>query len=225
MLNDLLAKFKKKDSAEEKSTSLVEEKTSKTNLMDDPNARMIVPGLLVLTIMSALGYFLLDPVFNEVTSLEAKLRDQNTKLNEIAARTGQVDIAKAKLEQLQVKSKQALRYFYTTAELDDLFKSLSEVAGRNSLKVISFAKKKPRPIYPEQKKRKKKPEPIYYEREILISLEGDFVSFLRFRNAIAKLDQIVDTAKEKIRLVELAEKPGSVSIELTLRTYSLEENS
>ena len=225
MLNDLLAKFKKKDAAEEKSSSLVEEKTSKTNLMDDPNARMIVPGLLVLTIMSALGYFLLDPVFNEVTSLEAKLRDQNTKLNEIAARTGQVDIAKAKLEQLQVKSKQALRYFYTTAELDDLFKSLSEVAGRNSLKVISFAKKMPRPIYPEQKKRKKKPEPIYYERKILISLEGDFVSFLRFRNAIAKLDQIVDTAKEKIRLVELAEKPGSVSIELTLRTYSLEENS
>lgn len=225
MLNKLLAQFKKKGPAEVKTASLAEEKTSKTNFMDNPKARMIVPGVLVLTVMSALGYFLLAPLFNEVSSLEAKLRDQNTKLNEIATRTGQVDIAKANLEQLQVKSKQALRYFYTTAELDDLFKSLSEVAGRNSLKVISFAKKKPRPVYPEQKNRKNRPEPIYYERAILISLEGDFVSFLRFRNAIAKLDQIVDTAKEKIRLVELADKPGSVSIELTLRTYSLEENS
>lgn len=225
MLNKLLAQFKKKESSEVKTASQAEEKTSKTNFMDNPKARMIVPGVLVLTVMSALGYFLLDPLFNEVSSLEVKLRDQNTKLNEIATRTGQVDIAKANLEQLQVKSKQALRYFYTTAELDDLFKSLSEVAGRNSLKVISFAKKKPRPVYPEEKNRKKKPEPIYYERAILISLEGDFVSFLRFRNAIAKLDQIVDTAKEKIRLVELADKPGSVSIELTLRTYSLEENS
>lgn len=225
MLNKLLAQFKKKGPVEVKTSSLAEEKASKTNFMDNPKARMIVPGVLVLTVMSALGYFLLAPLFNEVSSLEAKLRDQNTKLNEIATRTGQVDIAKVNLEQLQVKSKQALRYFYTTAELDDLFKSLSEVAGRNSLKVISFAKKKPRPVYLEQKNRKNKPEPIYYERAILISLEGDFVSFLRFRNAIAKLDQIVDTAKEKIRLVELADKPGSVSIELTLRTYSLEENS
>ena len=166
-------------------------------------------GAIILFII--IYYAILNPMVKEKT---AKYDDKILKQQEIQKFENDIINIKAKIKKLEPIVAKNSRLFHSKAEVEGLYKSLSRFAGAYGLVISKIQKKKPKPILKagiaQQAEELLKPNQIsYYKIPVDYEIKGNFLSYVKFKRAVAKSRKMLNFDKELINVVQ-NDKNGSV---------------
>ena len=176
-------------------------------------------GLGSIILFIIIYYAILNPMVEE---RKAKYDDQLLKEQEIQKFENDIIIIRKKIKELEPIVKKNSRLFHSKAEVEGLYKSLSRFAGAYGLVISKIEKKKPKPILKqgiaEQPEELLQANQIsYYKIPVDYEIKGNFLSYIKFKRAVAKSKKMLNFDKELINVVQ-GDKNGSViaSGELTI---------
>ena len=95
-----------------------------------------VLGAIILFLI--IFYGVLNPIVNKK---KAQLDDMNLKMQEIEKFNNSIIIAKKKIKKIKPQYEQYSTLFHTRAEVEGLYQTLSDFAGRNNLVISKIEKK------------------------------------------------------------------------------------
>ena len=176
-------------------------------------------GLGSIILFIIIYYAILNPMVEE---RKAKYDDQLLKEQEIQKFENDIIIIRKKIKELEPIVKKNSRLFHSKAEVEGLYKSLSRFAGAYGLVISKIEKKKPKPILKQGIAQQ--PEELlqanqisYYKIPVDYEIKGNFLSYIKFKRAVAKSKKMLNFDKELINVVQ-GDKNGSViaSGELTI---------
>ena len=166
-------------------------------------------GAIILFII--IYYAILNPMVKEKT---AKYDDKILKQQEIQKFENDIINIKAKIKKLEPIVAKNSRLFHSKAEVEGLYKSLSRFAGAYGLVISKIEKRKPKPILKvgiaQQAEELLKPNQIsYYKIPVDYEIKGNFLSYIKFKRAVAKSRKMLNFDKELIKVVQ-NDKNGSI---------------
>ena len=94
----------------------------------------VTPDIFFLIIF----YGVLNPIVNKK---KAQLDDMNLKIEETNKFINDINVAKAKIKKIKPRYEQYSTLFHTRAEVEGLYQTLSDFAGRNNLVISKIEKK------------------------------------------------------------------------------------
>ena len=166
-------------------------------------------GAIILFII--IYYAILNPMVKEK---KAKFDDKILKLQEIQKFENDIITIKARIKKLEPIVAKNSRLFHSKAEVEGLYKSLSRFAGAYGLVISKIEKKKPKPILKagiaQQAEELLKSNQIsYYKIPVDYEIKGNFLSYIKFKRAVARSRKMLNFDKELINVVQ-NDKNGSV---------------
>ena len=166
-------------------------------------------GAIILFII--IYYVILNPMVKEK---QAKYDDKILKLQEIQKFENDIITIKARIKKLEPIVAKNSRLFHSKAEVEGLYKSLSRFAGAYGLVISKIEKKKPKPILKagiaQQAEELLKSNQIsYYKIPVDYEIKGNFLSYIKFKRAVARSRKMLNFDKELINVVQ-NDKNGSV---------------
>ena len=174
-------------------------------------------GSIILFII--IYYAILNPM---VKVRKVKFEDKLLKETEIQQFESDIINIRKKIKELEPIVEQNSRLFHSKAEVEGLYKTLSKFAGAYGLVISKIEKKKPEPILKdgiaEQAEELLESNHIsYYKIPVDYEIKGNFLSYIKFKRAVAKSKKMLNFDKELINVVQ-ADKNGSLiaSGELTI---------
>ena len=176
-------------------------------------------GFGSIIIFLIIYYAILNPM---VKDRKAKFEDKLLKQQEIQQfEEGLINI-KRKIKKLEPIVEKNSTLFHSKAEVEGLYKSLSRFAGAYGLIISKIEKNKPKPVLKpgiaEQPADLLKPEQVsYFKIPVTFEIKGNFLSYIKFKRAVAKSKKMLNFDKELINVVQ-SDKNGSVIVtgELTI---------
>ena len=164
-------------------------------------------------------YAILNPM---VKDRKVKFDDQLLKQQETQKFENDIIKIRKRIKELEPIVKKNSRLFHSKAEVEGLYKSLSRFAGAYGLVISKIEKKKPKPILKEgiaqQAEELLQANQIsYYKIPVDYEIKGNFLSYIKFKRAVAKSKKMLNFDKELINVVQ-EDKNGSIiaSGELTI---------
>ena len=164
-------------------------------------------------------YAILNPMVKE---RKAKFDDKLLKQQEIQKFENDIVTIRKRIKELEPIVQKNSRLFHSKAEVEGLYKSLSRFAGAYGLVISKIEKKKPEPVLKpgiaKQAEELLKPNQIsYYRIPVDYEIKGNFLSYIKFKRAVAKSKKMLNFDKELINVVQ-GDKNGSIiaSGELTI---------
>ncbi len=164
-------------------------------------------------------YAILSPMVDE---RKAKFEDKILKLQEIQQFEDKIISIRAKIKKLEPIVEKNSTLFHSKAEVEGLYKSLSKFAGAYGLVISKIEKEKPKPILKDgvanQPDGMLKLEQVsYFKIPVNFEIKGNFLSYIKFKRAVAKSKKMLNFDKELIKVVQ-NDKNGSVIVsgELTI---------
>ena len=164
-------------------------------------------------------YAILNPM---VKDRKAKFDDQLLKQQETQKFENDIIKIRERIKELEPIVEKNSRLFHSKAEVEGLYKSLSRFAGAYGLVISKIEKKKPKPILKEgiaqQAEELLQANQIsYYKIPVDYEIKGNFLSYIKFKRAVAKSKKMLNFDKELINVVQ-NDKNGSVVVtgELTI---------
>jgi type IV pilus assembly protein PilO len=139
----------------------------------------ILVGVLVLALLTA-GYFLYLPQYEEITSLEEKLKGLEKKLATAKVNAAELEKFQAKMQEAETKFKIALRALPEKEEIPSLLTSVSKSGQEVGLEFLLFEPKG------EAKKE------FYAEIPVAMNIRGDYHNLAIFFDKVARLSRIVN---------------------------------
>ena len=174
-------------------------------------------GAIILFII--IYYSILNPMVKE---RKVKFDDQTLKQQEIQKFENDIIKIRKRIKELEPVVKKNSRLFHSKAEVEGLYKSLSRFAGAYNLVISKIEKKKPKPILKQgiaqQAEELLQANQIsYYKIPVDYEIKGNFLSYIKFKRAVAKSKKMLNFDKELINVVQ-GDKNGSIiaSGELTI---------
>ena len=176
-------------------------------------------GFGAIIIFLIIYYAILNPM---VKDRKAKFEDKLLKQQEIQQfEEGLINI-KRKIKKLEPIVEKNSTLFHSKAEVEGLYKSLSRFAGAYGLIISKIEKNKPKPVLKpgiaQQPADLLKPEQVsYFKIPVTFEIKGNFLSYIKFKRAVAKSKKMLNFDKELINVVQ-SDKNGSVVVtgELTI---------
>tara|TARA_B100000609_G_C17091120_1_gene369354 strand:- start:152 stop:790 length:639 start_codon:yes stop_codon:yes gene_type:complete len=176
-------------------------------------------GFGSIIIFLIIYYAILNPM---VKDRKAKFEDKLTKQQEIQQfEEGLINI-KRKIKKLEPIVEKNSTLFHSKAEVEGLYKSLSRFAGAYGLVISKIEKNKPKPVLKpgiaEQPADLLEPDQVsYFKIPVTFEIKGNFLSYIKFKRAVAKSKKMLNFDKELINVVQ-NDKNGSVVVtgELTI---------
>ncbi len=176
-------------------------------------------GFGSIIIFLIIYYAILNPMVKE---RKAKFDDQLLKEQEIQKFENDIIKIRKKIKKLEPIVEKNSRLFHSKAEVEGLYKSLSKFAGAYGLVISKIEKKKPKPVLnpgiAQQPEELLQANQIsYYKIPVDYEIKGNFLSYIKFKRAVAKSKKMLNFDKELINVVQ-GDKNGSViaSGELTI---------
>jgi|TARA_B100000953_G_scaffold134582_1_gene111347 Tfp pilus assembly protein PilO len=168
-------------------------------------------GFGAIILFLVIYYAILNPMVKEK---KAKFDDKILKQQEIKKFENDIINIKARIKKLEPIVAKNSRLFHSKAEVEGLYKSLSRFAGAYGLVISKIQKKKPKPILKagiaQQAEELLKPNQIsYYKIPVDYEIKGNFLSYVKFKRAVAKSRKMLNFDKELINVVQ-NDKNGSV---------------
>ena len=176
-------------------------------------------GFGAIIIFLIIYYAILNPM---VKDRKAKFEDKLTKQQEIQQfEEGLINI-KRKIKKLEPIVEKNSTLFHSKAEVEGLYKSLSRFAGAYGLVISKIEKNKPKPVMKpgiaEQPADLLQADQVsYFKIPVTFEIKGNFLSYIKFKRAVAKSKKMLNFDKELINVVQ-NDKNGSVVVtgELTI---------
>ena len=164
-------------------------------------------------------YAILNPM---VKDRKVKFDDQLLKQQETQKFENDIIKIRKRIKELEPIVEKNSRLFHSKAEVEGLYKSLSRFAGAYGLVISKIEKKKPKPILKEgiaqQAEELLEANQIsYYKIPVDYEIKGNFLSYIKFKRAVAKSKKMLNFDKELINVVQ-EDKNGAIiaSGELTI---------
>ena len=166
-------------------------------------------GAIILFLI--IYYAILSPMVKE---RKAKFDDKILKQQEIQKFENDIIKIKSRVKKLEPIVAKNSRLFHSKAEVEGLYQSLSRFAGAYGLVISKIEKKKPVPILKDgiaqMAEDLLQPDQIsYFKIPVDYEIKGNFLSYIKFKRAVAKSKKMLNFDKELINVVE-SDKNGSV---------------
>ena len=166
-------------------------------------------GAIILFLI--IYYAILSPMVKE---RKAKFDDKILKQQEIQKFENDIIKIKSRVKKLEPIVAKNSRLFHSKAEVEGLYQSLSRFAGAYGLVISKIEKKKPVPILKDgiaqMAEDLLQPDQIsYFKIPVDYEIQGNFLSYIKFKRAIAKSKKMLNFDKELINVVQ-SDKNGSV---------------
>ena len=156
-------------------------------------------------------YAILSPMVDEK---KAKFEDKLLKQQEIQQFENDIITIKSRIKKLEPIVAKNSTLFHSKAEVEGLYKSLSRFASAYSLVISKIEKKKPVPVVKpgvaQMAEELLKPNQVsYFKIPVDYEIKGNFLSYIKFKRAVARSKKMLNFDKELINVVQ-NDKNGSV---------------
>jgi len=187
-LNDLMSKLK--------SGGLADKKT------------LIKFGIgFVAVLVFLIGYYVfVSPI---IKSQEEQIMLMEENKNKILEFNNNIITLKKSIKKLEPEYKKNSKLFHSKKEVEDLYQNISKFALLNGLSIINLTKSEPKAVTgsgaseqnsnnSDQNTSTENPEGqqvMYYKIPVDYEIQGNFLSYLKFRRALSKSQKVKSTIK------------------------------
>ena len=169
----------------------------------------------------------------KVNVQEEKLRIMNENKEKITEFNNNIGTLKDAVTNLEPEYEKNSKLFHSKKEVEDLYQNISKFALMNGLSIINLKKSEPKPVNgSEQPSSENNSEQnsttennnqgqqaLYYEIPVEYEIRGNFLSYLKFRRALAKSSKVINYDKEEI--TTLTEIQGQIISKGTISIVGL----
>lgn len=202
---------------------------------------MAIPALLVMSVV--MFFFLVyRPLEGEIGQMQTKV----DKIPELGLKQIELKVLHKKsdkeMEEATARRFQIHQMMFAHKEIDQLYRKVQEWAKLNQLKVVTLRKIGVTPVTAmmdkETTKRRRgkgqnEPAPLFYRIELMLKIRGEFLNYLKLRDALNSYEKMLQVNSEQIRAVRilnrsldgdaLLQQRGQVEVEMVLSTYQSDE--
>ena len=175
-------------------------------------------------------YFFISPV---IKAQEEQIMLMEENKNKILEFNGNIVTLKKSVKKLEPEYKKNSKLFHSKKEVEDLYQNISKFALLNGLSIINLTKSEPKPVNnaganqqdttsTDQNTSTENPEgqqALYYKIPVDYEIQGNFLSYLKFRRALSKSQKVINFDKEEINTIK--ELQGQILSKGTLSIVGL----
>ena len=181
-------------------------------------------GFVAVLIFLIFYYVFVAP---KVNAQKEKINIMKDNQNKIAEYTSNIGNLEARVQELQPKYEKSSKLFHSRKELEDLYQVITNFAMTNGLTIINLQKGQPQAVGAGANNTTNNAEQNqdgsqgsnaqYYKIPVNYKIQGNYLSFLKFRRALSKSAKVINFDKETIKV----EKDGSIVSEGTISIVGL----
>ena len=162
-----------------------------------------------------IGYYAF--VSPRVEAQKAQINLMNENKNKIEEFKNNIETLKASVKKLEPEYNKNSKLFHNKKEVEDLYQNISKYALMNGLSITNLKKGEPKGVVgvtPNQSTEQitenntdqnlvENPEAqqvMYYKIPVEYEIQGNFLSYLKFRRALAKSQKVINFDKEEINV-------------------------
>ena len=162
-----------------------------------------------------IGYYAFVSPRVEAQKVQINLMNENK--NKIEEFKNNIGILKASVKKLEPEYNKNSKLFHSKKEVEDLYQNISKYALMNGLSITNLKKGEPKGvagITPNQSTEQttenntdqnlmENPEAqqvMYYKIPVEYEIQGNFLSYLKFRRALSKSQKVINFDKEEINV-------------------------
>ena len=162
-----------------------------------------------------IGYYAFVSPRVEAQKVQINLMNENK--NNIEEFKNNIGILKASVKKLEPEYNKNSKLFHSKKEVEDLYQNISKYALMNGLSITNLKKGEPKGVVgitPNQSTEQttenntdqnlmENPEAqqvMYYKIPVEYEIQGNFLSYLKFRRALSKSQKVINFDKEEINV-------------------------
>ena len=185
----------------------------------------------VAVLVFLIGYYVfVSPI---IKSQEEQIMMMEENKNKILEFKDNIVTIKKSIKKLEPEYKKNSKLFHSKKEVEDLYQNISKFALLNGLSIINLTKSEPKPVSgsgasqqgisnSDQNTSTENTEGqqvMYYKIPVDYEIQGNFLSYLKFRRALSKSQKVINFDKEEITTI--AEMQGQIMSKGTLSIVGL----
>ena len=186
---------------------------------------------LVAVLVFLIGYYVfVSPI---IKSQEEQIMLMEENKNKILEFNNNIVTVKKSIKKLEPEYKKNSKWFHSKKEVEDLYQNISKFALLNGLSIINLTKSEPKAVSgsgaSEQNsnnsdqntstENSEGQQVMYYKIPVDYEIQGNFLSYLKFRRALSKSQKVINFDKEEITTI--AEMQGQILSKGTLSIVGL----
>ena len=140
--------------------------------------------------------------------------------NKIIEFNNNIITIKKAIKKLEPEYKKNSKLFHSKKEVEDLYQNISKYALINGLSIINLTKSEPKPVSSSGSSENTEGQQVlYYKIPVDYEIQGNFLSYLKFRRALSKSQKVINFDKEEITTIK--EMQGQIVSKGTLSIVGL----
>ena len=169
-------------------------------------------GGFVAILIFLIGYYaFVSPIVNKQKEQISLMNENKTKIEEFKNNIGTLTAAVKALEPDYAKNS---KLFHSKKEVEDLYQNISQFALINGLSITNLKKGEPKAVNKAEEE-----NVMYYKIPVGYEIQGNFLSYLKFRRALSKSQKVINFDKEEITTI--AEIQGQILSKGTISIVGL----
>ena len=166
----------------------------------------------VAILIFLIGYYaFVSPIVKQQKEQISLMNENKIKIEEFKNNIGTLTAAVKALEPDYAKNS---KLFHSKKEVEDLYQNISKFALINGLSITNLKKGKPKGVGGQGQSTEQTTENqdgqnvMYYTIPVEYEIQGNFLSYLKFRRALSKSQKVINFDKEEITTI--AEIQGQI---------------
>ena len=185
----------------------------------------------VAILVFLIGYYVfVSPI---IKSQEEQIMLMQENKNKITEFNNNIITVKKSIKKLEPEYKKNSKLFHSKKEVEDLYQNISKFALLNGLSIINLTKSEPKAVSGSGSSEQNSnntdqntsndnsegQQVMYYKIPVDYEIQGNFLSYLKFRRALSKSQKVINFDKEEITMI--AEMQGQILSKGTLSIVGL----
>ena len=185
----------------------------------------------VAILVFLIGYYVfVSPIIKSQEEQIMLMEENKSKILEF---NNNIITLKQSIKKLEPEYKKNSKLFHSKKEVEDLYQNISKFALLNGLSIINLTKGEPKAVSgsgsseqnsnnSDQNTSNETPEgqqAMYYKIPVDYEIQGNFLSYLKFRRSLSKSQKVINFDKEEITMI--AEMQGQILSKGTLSIVGL----
>jgi Tfp pilus assembly protein PilO len=166
----------------------------------------------VAILIFLIGYYaFVSPIVKQQKEQISLMNENKIKIEEFKNNIGTLTAAVKALEPDYAKNS---KLFHSKKEVEDLYQNISKFALINGLSITNLKKGEPKAVNKAEEE-----NVMYYKIPVEYEIQGNFLSYLKFRRALSKSQKVINFDKEEITTI--AEIQGQILSKGTISIVGL----
>ena len=149
-------------------------------------------GFVAILIFLIGYYYFVSPI---LTKQEKKINLMNDNENNINKFSDRIIELREEVKKLEPEYNKNNKLFHSKKEVETLYQNISEFALKNGLSITNLKKGEPLAVLNQGTDPQ---EVIYYKIPVEYEIQGNFLSYLKFRRSLSKSNKVINFDREEI---------------------------